>query len=290
VSDEQAGYPGAPPGWYADPAGGPGQRWWDGYAWNEAVITPATPPAPPSGLPHAPPHVPPNAPWIAAQARLVSAATSQLVANELGMVQIASVAVAIPSIHYAVDFFVQQAQAAQFHAIGDNFRVMWHAAQNNQPVPSFNETTSLSWLTGLFVLFALVSVVLACVWQHRAASAARALGLPARHSPGWGVGSWFVPVVNLFMPYQAIRDCLPAGHPTRKIVLAWWLILMGAWTTALSAQIAIYFSRPVALAFGIPSLLFAAGLLATAPRMVASIAAEHRAMVEGVARPNPVTV
>src|ERR1700723_2401090 len=87
---EHSGYPGAPPGWYADPAGGPGQRWWDGYAWNEAVITPATPPAPPSGLPPAPPHVPPNAPWIAAQARLVSAATSQLVANELGMVQIAS--------------------------------------------------------------------------------------------------------------------------------------------------------------------------------------------------------
>ena len=34
---DQSGYPGAPPGWYPDPAGGPAQRWWDGYAWNEAT-------------------------------------------------------------------------------------------------------------------------------------------------------------------------------------------------------------------------------------------------------------
>ena len=35
---EHSGYPGAPPGWYPDPAGGPGQRWWDGYAWTEATV------------------------------------------------------------------------------------------------------------------------------------------------------------------------------------------------------------------------------------------------------------
>jgi hypothetical protein len=25
----------APPGWYTDPAGRPGTRWWDGYRWTE---------------------------------------------------------------------------------------------------------------------------------------------------------------------------------------------------------------------------------------------------------------
>jgi uncharacterized protein YxjI len=34
-----------PPGWYPDPAGGPGTRWWDGTSWTEHVQQPA-PPAP----------------------------------------------------------------------------------------------------------------------------------------------------------------------------------------------------------------------------------------------------
>jgi hypothetical protein len=62
-------------------------------------------------------------------------------------------------------------------------------------------------------------VIVACVWQHRAAAAARAQGFPARRSPAWGVGSWFVPVVNLWMPYSALRDCLPPGDPRRAHVL-----------------------------------------------------------------------
>lgn len=28
---------GPPAGWYPDPAGGPGRRWWDGRRWTEAV-------------------------------------------------------------------------------------------------------------------------------------------------------------------------------------------------------------------------------------------------------------
>mgnify|MGYP001553846043 CR=1 FL=1 len=36
---------GIPPGWYADPSGGDGQRWWDGSAWTSHVQAPlgATP-------------------------------------------------------------------------------------------------------------------------------------------------------------------------------------------------------------------------------------------------------
>ncbi len=44
---EHDGYPGAPPGWYPDPAGGPGQRWWDGYAWTDPTVLPQHPPPPP---------------------------------------------------------------------------------------------------------------------------------------------------------------------------------------------------------------------------------------------------
>ena len=84
--------------------------------------------------------------------------------------------------------------------------------------------------------------------------------------------------MNLFMPYQAIRDCLPAGHAGRSLVLRWWLILLGAGSTALAAQIAAFFSRPVGLVFGLMSVLFALGLLATAPRMVTTVSEAHQAL------------
>ena len=41
-------------------------------------------------------------------------------------------------------------------------------------------------------------------------------------------GCWFVPIVNLWMPYGAVRDCLPAEHPQRPRVLHWWI----AWLLA----------------------------------------------------------
>jgi uncharacterized protein YxjI len=36
--------PTPPPGWYPDPAGGPGTRWWDGQGWTEHVQQPPAPP------------------------------------------------------------------------------------------------------------------------------------------------------------------------------------------------------------------------------------------------------
>jgi hypothetical protein len=49
----------AQPGWYADPDGGGGQRWWDGERWSEHTIPPPPAPSPPGVIPPPPSGAPP---------------------------------------------------------------------------------------------------------------------------------------------------------------------------------------------------------------------------------------
>jgi hypothetical protein len=102
---------------------------------------------------------------------------------------------------------------------------------------------------------------------------------PARRSPGWGVGFWFIPIVNFWMPYQAMRDCLPPGDPNRAVVLRYWLFWIGAGIGSFLTFIGLMTSTPVGEAFAIVAGVCAIGVLATAPRVVMAIAVAHRAAV-----------
>jgi len=68
-------------------------------------------------------------------------------------------------------------------------------------------------------------------------------GYPARRSPALGVGGWFIPVCNFWFPYQAIRDCLPPGHPARRMVLHMWLWFIASVCVGL-AVVAMMWSAP----------------------------------------------
>ena len=127
-------------------------------------------------------------------------------------------------------------------------------------------------------------MIIACVWQHKAATAGRALDIPSRYSPAWGVGCWFVPIVNLWMPYGAIRACLPEGHPHRTRVLQWWLALMLAWGLSLAAGIAALFSTGTGLVLAIPAALACLAVIAWAPGVVAAIAASHQEALTALTR------
>lgn len=280
MSDNSGGYPGAPPGWYADPAGGPGQRWWDGYAWTESTALPAAPPPPPapaypSSLPPPPPpaHGTPP-PWVQ-----VPRNARDLVGQELRISRWARIALAFPAVLLLVDLIGWVADASQWRNFGHQFHLALNAAQNHQTASLPAAPEPYGGFSALLFLFGIAAIVVECVWQFRAASAARAMGLPAKRSPGWGVGFWFIPVVNLWMPYQAIRDCLAHDDPNRAMVLRFWLLYLGMDFGAGLTIIGLMASTPVGVVFALGAGLCALGVLATAPRVVMSIAVAHRAAV-----------
>lgn len=79
----------------------------------------------------------------------------------------------------------------------------------------------------------LVAGIVWLIWQHRAHRQLRQLGTRGlQFTPGWGVGWWFVPVANLWKPYQAIKELWVASDPEKGAsdwrggkawtVLPWW--------------------------------------------------------------------
>jgi len=69
-------------------------------------------------------------------------------------------------------------------------------------------------------------------WQHRLAAAVPRRTL--RRSPGWHVGSWFIPVASLWFPFQNLSDLHravtpgPDGDRTPPTYQLWW----GLWVAS----------------------------------------------------------
>jgi Domain of unknown function (DUF4328) len=199
------------------------------------------------------------------------------VAHELRIFPPARLAIAFPALLTLIDVASWVARASQWRNFGHQFHVALDAAENHQAAPVLTVPDSLGGFSTVLILFALAAVVVACVWQFRAATAARAMGLPARRTPGWGVAFWFIPIVNFWMPYQAIRDCLAPGDPNRAVVLRYWLLYVGMAVGASLASIGLMVSTPVGVIFAIGAAVCALGVLTTAPRVVTTIASAHRA-------------
>ncbi|MFY9620206.1 MAG: DUF4328 domain-containing protein [Pyrinomonadaceae bacterium] len=72
--------------------------------------------------------------------------------------------------------------------------------------------TGVLGLTAVAVYIATVVVFL--MWLYRVSNNVVAFGAPRQTSAGWAVGSFFVPIANLFIPYQAIREIWQKSDPT----------------------------------------------------------------------------
>jgi hypothetical protein len=82
------------------------------------------------------------------------------------------------------------------------------------------------------------------VWLSRAYRNVRAIGSRTTDtSPGWAIGYWFIPIINVFRPYQIMkelwlrsaqcnRDPLDRNKPGAALIGFWWMLWIG--TGALS--------------------------------------------------------
>jgi hypothetical protein len=133
-------------------------------------------------------------------------------------------------------------------------------------------------LTSLAVIVAGIAVL---IWQHSTAEVARELGYPAKRSPALGTGSWFIPIVNFWFPYQSLRDLLPPGHPGRKRALVAWLLYVADFPLLIAGVVlAVRGSSLTPL----PYLLAAAchvGAAAIGGQLIKTVDAEHGRRIAG---------
>jgi hypothetical protein len=255
--------PNVPPGWYPDPAGQRAWRWWDGYRWTEHSSDPS--PAATFDPGHA------GHPYLAAEL------TTRL-RSESTMAPWAKWSMALLLVGRVLSLWSAWASRtflrSEFHQIRVAFE---NGVVQTHPKASDPAEVALRYLAlvvggGAYVLF--------LVWQYRAANTARALGLPAQRSPGLGVGSWFIPVVNFWFPYQALRDCLPVGDEGRHLVLKWWWLVVSSQIVGIAAGLLVLVSGPVGTVTSVVYLGLSLAYVVVGLRVIDLISIRHRQLIQ----------
>lgn len=235
-----------PPGWYPDPWQPGGRRWWDGTGWTAQAGPMFLPPPP-----------------IDATKR---------VADAVGMSRWARVAMwAWPlctTVGVAVSVVVFRDLIDDLDEQLDEIRA------GGEPEAFSGGFSAVSTAISGAQLAALVVIGL---WIMRSAEVGKALGRPADRSPGWGIGGFFVPIVNFWFPYASLVQSL-APTTSRGPVLAWWL-------TFLLNQFSFLIGLPLAIiGVPIPVLLVLSLVLAVITGVLGSraidvVTADHEAAV-----------
>lgn len=104
----------------------------------------------------------------------------------------------------------------------------------------------LMLLVGLPAILVYIALVVAfLMWLYRVSKNVPALGNAksrVEYSPGWAVGSFFIPFANFYMPYKAVREVWDKSDPAIKTeddimftpsgsaphLLGWWLTWLAA--------------------------------------------------------------
>lgn len=204
-----------PPGWYPAPHAGNAPRYWDGASWSEAA--PAVPVGVVPSAPYPPAGAVPPAPVTIRPLRGIGRATGILIAISAGTAVVSALVVAWGLV--TIDRFTVGAV----------------------PLSELETFDLLSvWVSALSVIVLVATGICWWIWQYRAAVRVRAAN-PAgiRRSPGWHVGSWIIPVIAWWFPFQNVKDLVRSSRAAvTGSVLAWWwaLWLASSFATSVSSR------------------------------------------------------
>lgn len=146
--------------------------------------------------------------------------------------------------------------------------------------PFFIDEAEATMVLAQLALF-LGTAIAFLVWLYRAEVNVRALGAEDMMvSPGWAVGWFFVPLVQLVMPFVAVRELWKASATPRDwqlgasspVIALWWACWLGS---VISGNIAFALSRMddydaflaadfigmISAAFTIPSAILLAAVI-----------------------------
>jgi hypothetical protein len=226
---------GAPGGWYDDPWGQARLRWWDGSQWTHHVSTAFDA-------------------WHAG-----SGEARDLRDAEHGPGRWLRLVVLLQPVAVGI---VAAVYGAAFHFVLDHID-----ESTTPPLPGWVQWVNVATPITIAIL------VMRIIWLLRAARTAEALRLPAKRSPGWAAAGWVIPVLNLWWPYQGVRDLFPEAERPRARLGWWWGCTLGSTIAVVMAAIAVALPLPALVA------VFAVGMV---PVVVASVL-ERRLVADAIA-------
>ncbi|MFT4214988.1 MAG: DUF4328 domain-containing protein [Microbacterium sp.] len=197
-----------PAGWYPSPDGSATLHWWDGEQWtaHQRPLTIAT------GI--AQPVAPAPSPRDLTRFGHL-AASPQILLVVGGLISAVSIGVELFGVA-AITTFID----TDYESLDQ--------------LSAYDTLTSISSI--LAAAATIGTAVLWVIWQYRAAELVSGR---TRRTPGWHVGSWFVPIVSFWFPYQNISDLWRASHRSvPSWQLPWWLLwLSGGILTQVATRI-----------------------------------------------------
>jgi hypothetical protein len=139
--------------------------------------------------------------------------------------------------------FMAWVAAALFSVVSDLLQVSFltdaAAGAITKEGAEMNDTRQAA-VAVLHVCIHVALVVAFLLWLHRASRNLPALGNERsriEYKPGWAVGGFFIPIVNFYMPYKAVREVWEKSDPAIRtaddirftppasapLLLGWWL-------------------------------------------------------------------
>ena len=211
-----------PAGWYPAPNGSGEQWWWDGTAWAQPQPAQPAQPAEPEQPVQAQPwqQQPSQQPW---QQQASQQPWQQQQAQPRNTETIRRLSMATQILLWVSAGFSLITIFVEFFGLS-----VINGYLNDLFLPEGNMVgyAGLSSLVAILAVLVLIATGICWViWQFQVAQQVAGL---TRRTPGWHIGSWFIPVVSFWFPYQNISDLWKAvRRPQPSWQLAWWLLWLG---------------------------------------------------------------